>query len=65
VDVRAVLETLLGAAVDELLREDPRVAGNVVDVLFRIDGSDLPAELLEALDDADRRVSMPRVVRGG
>src|SRR5262249_53751482 len=34
VHVRAVLEALLGTAVDELLRQDLRVAGDVVDVLL-------------------------------
>ena len=62
--LRAVLQTLLGAAVDELLGEDLRVAGDVVDVLLRVDGRDLSAELLEALDDANGRVAMTRVVRG-
>jgi hypothetical protein len=65
VHLRAVLEALLGAAVDELLGQDLRIAGDVVDVLLRIHGGDLPAELLEALDDADCGVAVARVVRGG
>ena len=52
-DVGAELEALLGAEVDERLPLDLRVAGHVEDVLLGIDGRDLAAELLEALDDAD------------
>src|SRR5262249_31274266 len=65
VDVGAVLEALLGAAVDEVLGQDLRVAGDVVDVLLRVDRGDLAAELFQALDDADGSVAMARVVRGG
>ena len=38
------------------------MAGDVVDVLLRVDGRDLAAELLEALEDADRRLAMAGVV---
>ena len=60
----AVLETLLDAEVDERLPEDLRVPGDVVDVLLRIGRRDLPAELLEALDDANRPVAVACVVGG-
>src|SRR5207237_3287533 len=60
----AVLETLLGAEVDECLTLDLRVAGDVVDVFLRIDGGDLPANLLQALDNPNGRVSMTCVVGG-
>jgi hypothetical protein len=39
------------------------VARDVVDVLLGIGGGDLPTELLEALDDPDGGVTVPRVVR--
>src|SRR5439155_9085823 len=42
---------------------DLRVPGNVEDVLLGVDGRNLAADLLQALDDADRRVPMPGVVR--
>ncbi len=61
-DVGAELEALLGAEVDERLALDLRMAGDVVDVLLRVDGRDLAAELLEALEDADRRLAMAGVV---
>src|SRR4029079_12437229 len=64
-DLGAVLETLLGAEVDELRPLDLRVPGDVVDVLLRVDRRDLAAELLEALDDPDGRVAMARVIGGG
>src|SRR5207302_4659863 len=63
--LRAVLEALLGTELDELLPEDLRMPGNVVDVLLGIRRRDLTAELLQALDDPDRCIAMPRVVRGG
>ncbi len=69
-DVGAVLEPLLGAEVDERLALDLRVAGDVEDVLLRVDGRDLAAELLEALEDARRtprggpRSRRPRARRG-
>jgi hypothetical protein len=63
-DVRAELEALLDAEVDERLALDLRVPGDVVDVLLRVDGSDLATELAEALDDADGGVAVPRVVGG-
>ena len=50
--------------VDELLGQDLRIAGDVVDVLLGIHGRDLSAELLEALDDADGGAAVARVVRG-
>jgi len=59
-----VLETLLGAKVDECLTLDLGVPGDVVDVLLRIDGGDLAADLLQALDDPNGRVSMTCVVGG-
>ena len=63
-DVGAELEPLLDAEVDEILAPDLRVAGDVVDVLLGIDRGDLAAELAEALDDANGRVAMARVVGG-
>jgi len=63
--VGAVLEPLLGAEIDQRLTLDLRIAGDVEDVLLRIDGGDLTADLLEALDDPHGRVAMARVVRGG
>ena len=63
-DVGAELEPLLGAELDERLALDLRVAGDVVDVLLRIDRGDLAAELLEALEDADRGLAVARVVGG-
>ena len=63
--VGAVLEPLLGAEVDERLPLDPRVAGDVVDVLLGVGRGDLAADLLEALDDPHRRVAVPGVVGGG
>ena len=59
----AVLEPLLGAELDQLRAEDLRVAGDVVDVLLRVDRGDLAAELLEALDDSNRGIAMAGVVR--
>src|SRR2546423_5131977 len=59
------LEALLGAEVDERLALDLRVAGDVVDVLLRVRRRDLPADLLETLDDPDGRVPVARVVGGG
>src|SRR5207245_1807475 len=64
-DLRAVLKALLGAHVDELLSQDLRVPGDIEDVLLGIGRRHLSAELLEALDDAHRRVAVPGVVRGG
>src|SRR5512132_115624 len=61
----AVLEPLLGAEIDQCLTLDLRIAGDVVHVLLRINGGDLTADLLEALDDPNGRVTMARVVRGG
>src|SRR6266540_3567661 len=65
--VRPQSERLLAVLADALERlrlfaEDLWVARDVVDVLFGIRRGDLPAELLEALDDANRRVAMTRVV---
>src|SRR3954451_10576781 len=65
VDVGAELEALFDAKVDEVLALDLRMPGDVVDVLLRVDGGDLAAELAEALDDANRGVAVARVVRGG
>src|SRR6266508_971 len=65
VDVGAELEALLDAQIDELLAEDLRMPGHVVDVLLRVDRGYLAAELPEALDDPHRRVAVPRVVRSG
>src|SRR5919204_386545 len=62
--LRPVLQALFGAEVDERLALDLRVAGNVEDVLLGIDGSDLPTDLLQALDDPDGGVAVSRVVRG-
>src|ERR1044072_4298185 len=64
VHLGAVLETLLGAKLDELRALDPRVPGDVVDVLLRIDGRDLAAELLQALADPHGSVAVSGVVRG-
>src|SRR5919109_2347335 len=64
-DVGAELQALLDAEVDELLAENLRVAGDVVDVLLGIDRRHLAAELSEALDDADRSVTVAGVVRDG
>ena len=64
-DVGAELEPLLDTELDEILALDLRVARDVVDVLLRIDGGDLAAELAEALDDANGGVAVARVVRGG
>ena len=61
----AVLQPLLDHAVDVLLAADLREAGDVEDVLLGVDGGDLPAELLEALDDAAARLAMAGVVGGG
>ena len=58
-----VLESLLGAEVDERLPLDLRMPGDVVDVLLRVDRRHLAPDLLEALDDPDRRVAMAGVVR--
>ena len=63
-DVGAELQSLFYAKVDELLTEDLRMARDVINMLLGIDGGDLAAELAEALDDADRRVSVARVVGG-
>jgi hypothetical protein len=63
--LRAVLEALLHAEVDELLAEDLRVSGDVVDVLLRVRRRDLAPELLKALHDPHRRVAMSRVVGRG
>src|ERR671934_2024243 len=63
-DLRLVLEPLLRAELDERLTLDLRMAGDVVDVLLRIDRRDLAADLLEAFDDANRGIAMPRVIRG-
>ena len=63
-DLGAELEALLDAEVDERLALDLRVPGDVVDVLLRVDGRDLAAELAEALDDPHGRVAVPGVVRG-
>src|SRR6201999_384944 len=59
-----VLEALLDHAIDVLLAVDLREAGDVEDVLLRVDRGDLPAQLLEALDDAAARLAMAGVVRG-
>ena len=61
----AVLQPLLDHAVDVLLAADLREAGDVEDVLLGVDGGDLAAELLEALDDAAARLAMAGVVGGG
>jgi hypothetical protein len=58
-------KALLDAEVDELLAEDLRVPGDVVDVLLRVGRRDLAPELLEALDDAHGRVAVAGVVGGG
>jgi hypothetical protein len=63
-DVRAELKALFDAQVDEFLPQDLRMPGDIVDVLLGIDGRDLPAELAEALDDANARIAVARVVRG-
>src|SRR5918994_4027536 len=63
-DVGAELQALFDAEIDELLPEDLRMTRDVIDMLLGIDGRDLAAELAEALDDADRRISMARVVSG-
>ena len=62
-DLGSELEPLLRAEVDERLGPDLGMAGDVVDVLLRVDRGGLAAELAEALDDADGGVTMPRVVR--
>ena len=62
--VGAVLKALLRAHVDELLAEDLREPGHVVDVLLRIRGRDLAADLLQRLDDAHRPVAVADVVGG-
>jgi hypothetical protein len=64
VHVRPELEALLHAEVDERLPLDLRVPRDVVDVLLRVDGGDLAAELAEALDHADGGVAVARVVGG-
>ena len=61
-DLGPELEALLDAEVDERLAQDLRMAGDVVDVLLRVDGGDLAAELTEALDDPDGGVAVPGVV---
>src|SRR4051812_30659152 len=61
-DLRAELEALLRAEIYKRLAADLRVAGDVVDVLLGIDRRDLAAQLLEALDDADRGLAMAAVV---
>jgi hypothetical protein len=61
----APLEALLGAELDEVAAEDLRVAGDVVDVLLGVDRRHLAAELLDRVDDADGRVAVAGVVRGG
>ena len=63
--LRAVLQPLLDHAVDVLLAVDLREARDVEDVLLGIDGRDLAAELLEALDDAAARLAVAGVVGGG
>ena len=61
----AVLQSLLDHEVDVRLTADLRAAGDVEDVLLRVDGGDLAAELLEALDDAAAGLAMAGVVGGG
>ena len=58
--VRANLEALLDTEVDERLALALRVPGDVEDVLLRVNGRDLAPQLLEALDDADRGISVER-----
>ena len=62
VHLRLELEALLDAEVDEALALHLRVAGDVEEVLLGVDGRDLAAELLEALDDPNRRVAVAGVV---
>ena len=62
-DLRAVLEALLGAHLDELLPEDLRMPGDVEHVLLGIGRGHLTPELLEALDDPNRRIAVPCVIR--
>src|SRR5207248_4313985 len=65
VHLRAPLEPLLGAELDEIAPEDLRVPRDVVDVLLRVDGRDLAAELLDRVDDPNRCVAVAGVVGGG
>src|SRR5207248_8764622 len=65
VHLRAPLEPLLGAGLDEVPAEDLRMPRDVVDVLLRVDGRDLAAELLDRVDDPNRGVAVAGVIRGG
>ena len=56
---------MLDAKVDEVLSEDLRVPGDVVDVLLGVRRRDLAAELLQALDDPHGRVTVTGVIGGG
>ena len=64
-DVGAVLQPLLDHPVGVLLPVDLREPRDVEDVLLGVHGGHLAAELLEALDDAARRLTVARVVGGG
>ena len=54
-----------GALIDELLSQDLRVAGDVVDVLLGVDRGYLASQLFEALDDAHGGVTVATVVGRG
>ena len=58
-------ERLLAQLVDEVLGEDPPVAGHVEDPLLRIQRRELAAELGQRVDDARGRLAHAGPERGG
>jgi hypothetical protein len=46
-----LLDRLLAQLVDEVLRDDPRVAGHVVDPLLGVERGELTAEVRQRVDD--------------
>src|SRR2546422_498187 len=61
VDGRAELQALLGHALDQVLGEDLREAGDVEDVLLGIESRELAAHLVEIVDQPAGRAAHPRV----
>ena len=57
-------EPLLGRLTDVVLRQNLGKSGDVVDVFLRIDGDELPTELLKAVDDLGAQPAHTRVEGG-